>query len=71
MWGLLAGPLLREDGVLVSRGSSESVEMLLWNAVGLAAIVAWNGSLSFAIFYSLNKVHYVVSLLNQYELTFC
>ncbi len=56
MWGLLAGPLLREDGVFVSGGSSDSMEMLLWNAIGLATIVAWNGILSFVIFYSLNKV---------------
>ncbi len=56
MWGLLAGPLLRDGGVLVSGGSSDSLEMLLWNTIGLAAIVVWNAGLCLVIFGSLKKV---------------
>ncbi len=56
IWGLFAGPLLREGGAFASKGSPESLEMLMWNAIGLVVIISWNGLLSFVIFYFLKKV---------------
>lgn len=54
-WGLIAGPLFRFDGVLSSNAEGAS-KMLLWNLIGLAAIVAWNAILSFIIFGTLGKM---------------
>ncbi len=55
MWGLLIGPLLRaDDGGVFYAGS---FRMLLWNSVGILAIVAWNGIVCLLLFASLNKVH--------------
>ncbi|XP_059082063.1 putative ammonium transporter 1 [Tigriopus californicus] len=54
-WGLIAGPLLREDGVL-SSSASAGTQMLLWNLIGMACIIAWNGLTSFVLFGTLHKL---------------
>ena len=55
-WGLIASPLFRfEDGIF-STEPSLGGKMLLWNVIGLAAIVVWNAVLSFVIFSSLKRV---------------
>ena len=55
IWGLLAGPIFRTGGILDS-GSSEAFTMLAWNAIGLGAIVAWNGVCSVVLFVALKKL---------------
>ena len=55
IWGLIAGPLLREGGILAS-SAVDGLEMLLWNAIGMGAIIAWNGVTSFILFGALHKV---------------
>jgi len=56
LWGLIAGPLLREEGVILSGGSSSSFKMLLWNLIGMFVIAVWSAALSTAIFGTLSKV---------------
>ena len=55
MWGLIAGPLLREGGVL-SDSAVDGLEMLMWNMIGMGSIIAWNGITSFILFGALHKV---------------
>ena len=54
-WGLIAGPLFREDGILSSNAGDAS-KMLLWNIIGLGSIVAWNAICSIIIFGTLNRM---------------
>jgi len=53
---LIAGPLLREGGVILSGGSSESLKMFLWNMIGMGAIALWAAIGSVVIFGTLSKV---------------
>ena len=54
-WGLIAGPLLRSGGILSSKATS-GLEMLLWNLIGMAAIIVWNGVVSVILFGTLKKI---------------
>ena len=51
---MIAGPLFREGGVL-SSSVSDGSQMLLWNVIGMGAIIAWNGITSFLLFGLLKK----------------
>ena len=42
LWGLLASPLFRHDGVFQT-WSDKSLRMLTWNAVGAVTLIAWHG----------------------------
>ena len=55
LWGLLAAPLFRTDG-LILKGSSESLNMLIWNAVGAAVLAAWHAITSGILFIGLHKL---------------
>ena len=41
---------------MLDSGSSEAFTMLAWNAIGLGAIVAWNGVCSLVLFGALKKM---------------
>ncbi|XP_069980091.1 uncharacterized protein [Penaeus vannamei] len=51
LWGLAAGALLREGGLLYGG----SAGLLVWNFVGGLAIVCWSGGLSFLVFGALKR----------------
>ena len=52
IWGLVAGPIFRSGGLLDSHG----LDMLLWNLIGMACILAWNAVTSILLFGTLHKV---------------
>ncbi len=39
LWGLLAGPIFRSNGLLSLDHSADGLKMLMWNCIGMAAIV--------------------------------
>ena len=55
IWGLLAGPIFRSGGLL-GENASDGLEMLLWNLIGMACIIAWNAVTSILLFGTLHKV---------------
>ena len=55
LWGLLAAPLFRTDGLILS-GSTESLNMLIWNAVGAAVLAAFHAITSGILFIGLHKL---------------
>jgi Amt family ammonium transporter len=56
MWGLMATPLLMEDGILY--GNLDGFQILAWNAAGLFTIIAWAGGFCTIMF----------SLMRRYEI---
>lgn len=54
LWGILATPIFRKDGILVT-WSEESFQMLMWNAIGALCIITWNTVTSTILFVSLDK----------------
>ena len=55
MLGLIAAPILRMDGVLLT-GSSESLQMLLWNFIGGCVLFGYNLVAAFLQFWTLHKL---------------
>ena len=55
LWGLLAAPLFRTDGLILS-GSADSLNMLIWNAVGGAVLAAFHAITSGILFIGLHKL---------------
>ena len=41
IFGLIAGPIARINGVL-SNGTDEAMNMLMWNCIGAGVLIAWN-----------------------------
>ena len=55
IFGLIANPIVRIDGVL-STGSEESLNMLMWNSIGGAVLIAWNLIMSIIHFMILDRL---------------
>ena len=55
MLGLIAAPILRMDGVLLT-GSSESVQMLMWNFIGGCVLFGYNVAAAFLQFWMLDRL---------------
>ena len=55
IWGLIASPLARIGGVF-STFSEESLNMLLWNSIGGAVLIAWNIVMSVLQFVTLDRL---------------
>ena len=54
MFGLLANPIFRTGGLL-SDWSDGALNMMIWNAIGAAVLIAYNLVLSVLHFYILDK----------------
>ena len=52
---MIANPIVRIDGVL-STGSEESLNMLMWNCIGGAVLIAWNLIMSIIHFMILDRL---------------
>lgn len=55
IFGLIASPLARIDGVL-STFSEDSLNMLLWNCIGGVVLIAWNTALAIIQFVTLDRL---------------
>ena len=55
IFGLIANPLARIDGVL-STFSDESLNMLLWNCIGGAVLIAWHTAFAVVQFVTLDRL---------------
>ncbi len=55
LWGTLSVYIFRTDGILMT-GSSESLEGLAWNCIGLLAIALWTAVWTFIMFYTLKRM---------------
>ena len=53
--GLIAAPIARIDGVL-SSGTEESFNMLLWNCIGAGVLIAWNLAAASILFTILDRL---------------
>ena len=55
MLGLIAAPILRMDGVLLT-GSAESLQMLMWNFIGGCILFGYNLVAAFLQFWMLDQL---------------